>query len=275
MKNILKLSALILFVFLAFSCTTEDSNAINQNKIKANDLKFVGIEHNRGLEETLIYLKTNKSELSKLNSDGGLKSIENFLISRIEKGTNYSKKSNEIGISETKKAFEALKNKKIVRKYSQRSNSNNVNNYLSRLEEIMQVSDVSVEIVIDNITNLENEIENSNLNLTEEDLITLFSATQTAKYTSEYWANNIQDWIELSNTQNTNRCGQEGCYTDVVGSIAGSDVAGAVGGAAGAWAVNIIPGLGQVAYGSAIVGGAVGTSVTDAVSQFLDWWNEE
>ena len=145
--------------------------------------------------------------------------------------------------------------------------------YLRRLKEIVETTDIHIETIISDIRDLENEIEQSEIDFTDEELVTLFSATQTAKYTCQYWVENLQYWVNLSE-DDQNRCaGEDGadCYNDVVGSIAGSDVAGAIGGAAGAWVVNVVPGAGQVAYGSAIIGGAVGTSVTTAVSHFIDW----
>lgn len=55
------------------------------------------------------------------------------------------------------------------------------------------------------------------------------------------------------------------------GDIAIADVAGAVGAAAGAWVVNVLPGPGQIAYGSAIIAGGVGASVAEGVKKLLDW----
>ncbi|PKV48446.1 hypothetical protein ATE84_0445 [Aquimarina sp. MAR_2010_214] len=53
-------------------------------------------------------------------------------------------------------------------------------------------------------------------------------------------------------------------WLDDLYTVVAADAGGAVGGAVGALAVNLIPGLGQVAYGGAIVGGAIGGSATAA-----------
>ncbi len=45
---------------------------------------------------------------------------------------------------------------------------------------------------------------------------------------------------------------------------------GAVGGAATAWALNMIPSVGQMAYGGALIGGAVGNSAVTAAGKILN-----
>ncbi len=69
-----------------------------------------------------------------------------------------------------------------------------------------------------------------------------------ARYSFKYWAENSKKWSELSAKPTTMSTG---------GDIAKADVAGAIGGAAGAWAVNVIPGAGQLTYGTAIISGGV------------------
>jgi hypothetical protein len=119
-------------------------------------------------------------------------------------------------------------------------------------------ADLSAEIAI-----LENDIY-ADMSMTTGNLFVLFSATQTARSSYDYWVNNMAKWSELGG-------GHGDVAYAVAGDIAKGDVGGAVGAAAATWVVNAIPGAGQVAYGGAIAAGAVGTSVGVAVVAFLDW----
>lgn len=101
------------------------------------------------------------------------------------------------------------------------------------------------------------------MNLKNEDLCCLFSATTMAIYSTEYWENNIENWNNL-NGSSTAKAGPR------IRRVAGADVIGAAAGAAYAWGANIVPGGGQVAYGSAIVGTAAASSVYQAGMELLN-----
>jgi len=75
-------------------------------------------------------------------------------------------------------------------------------------------------------------------------------------------------WIALADVSKTGN----NFRSSPVGNVVKGDVAGAIGGAAGAWAVNVIPGAGQVAFGGAIVGAGVAGSVGVAVYEVFDYF---
>lgn len=79
-----------------------------------------------------------------------------------------------------------------------------------------------------------------------------------------YWTENLDDWENILNDNSSSRI-MDSCFS--WSEVAGADVAGAVGAAVTTAIVNAVPGGGQVAYGSAIVGGAAGGSAADAVFQ--------
>ena len=59
------------------------------------------------------------------------------------------------------------------------------------------------------------------------------------------------------------------------GMLGTSIVGGGLVGAGTAWGVNVIPGAGQMAYGSAIVGGAIGGGLAYTWNSFQNWmWSE-
>ena len=69
-------------------------------------------------------------------------------------------------------------------------------------------------------------------------------------------------------------CFQGDFEWDWVG-FGGEVLKGATGGAAGAFFVNVVPGAGQAAYGTAIAGGAVVGGITYAIGQTWNWmWSE-
>lgn len=247
MKKISKL--ILVFVLILIACSEDKNSPLEiQNRITAKDLEFVGIEHNLGLEKTLNFLTDNKKELSKLPVQERSKSLQKFLIDNIDPDDKYSNISDEIGENGIRKVFSEIhynKRQNVSLKVSTFSEDANI--YLQRIQDIVETTNSNnIENVISRISDLEIEIEQSEISFSDEELITLFSATQTAKYTSLYWVENIKSWADLSDLNLQNRCdGEDGpeCYNDVVGSIAAGDVAGAVGGAVGAAVVNVIPGV--------------------------------
>lgn len=283
MKYLSKI-AFAIILSLAFTACSDDTeeNDNLQERISSKQLEFVGVEHNQMLNETFEFLSKNKnifSKSSKFSKNEKHELVENFLISKINSNSKYDKLSNEVGIRNTKKIFNNLQSKSNLSLISKTNElvgelSEKEIIFLNNLQNILNTS-TTLDQINDRIDILNIEIEND-LELTNEQLILLFSATQTAKYSCNYWAYEMENWYNLNSDGSeefTQKCGESGCYTDTVGTIAGADIAGAVGGAAGAWVVNVIPGAGQVAYGGAIIGTAVAGSVGAAVLEFFNWWN--
>jgi hypothetical protein len=288
MKKI-KLSILTLFTFIItslifYSCTSESETNEVQNKISAKQLEFGGIEHNEILNKTFDFIIKNESKMKSLKSKANkMKLIEEFMVSQIENNQNYSSESSNLGVKFIRDAF-----KKRKSNLKSKNNSIIVSEieaiYLNRLDEVINNSSYSnkddINLAISNIINLENEIEKDE-SLTNEQLITLFSATQTAKHSYQYWVENMHNWYNLSsehkktNFQKRDGDGHaNGCQCLVVGgAIVGADVKGAVAGAVGAAIVNVVPVAGQVTYGAAIVGTAATNSALEAIDQFLDWFS--
>lgn len=287
----------IVLGFAIFSCTNESIEMDNNisKVINAKSIEFVGIEHNIMLDETYVFLKKESSKKSYQNksSKDKKRSLENFLISRVKANRKFSDRSNEIGIENVKRIFKEKQTFSKLSTYSKKTSSflsDKEKAYLDSLNEILEKIDFTKNNNIEeNISNLEKDIENE-IDLSDEQLITLFSATQTAKYSYNYWKNNFKKWSVLGNNSTITlkqlalkstsnpECefGIEGCTVEEnlenVKDVVKADIGGAVGGAAGAWVLNFVPGAGQVAYGGAIVGGAVAASVAVAVTKLLDYF---
>lgn len=256
------LSVLVVLVTL-LSCNKDDAS--ENSKIKAKDLEFIGVKHNLIMASSLEFLEKeskNKDYSLKTQSER-IEDLQNFVISETV-SNEYSKESNEQAIKNIKNIFQAKKY------YTEENLSEIEQNYLDRLYQIIEEANFDIEndLTISRIEALETEIENISDTLTDEQLVLLFSATQTGKYSYDYWKNNIDDWLnsDLSNMQN--RCGSSDC--PLQNGVVQQDIGGAVAGAVSAWIANAIPGVGQVAYGSTILGAAAAASVKEIVTQALE-----
>ena len=139
------------------------------------------------------------------------------------------------------------------------------NDFLIDLKDILNQTNSTIPELNRKISDLEVKISRSDLD--NKNLVALYSATNIAKYSSAYWneKNNIVNWDLISNNSTI----QNNTSALRVDPIIAGDVAGGVGAAAGAWAVNVIVGPGTVAYGTAIIAGTVAGSVRAAI---LSWW---
>jgi len=252
-------------------------------------MEFIGIEHNIMLSDTHTFLikESIKPNYSAKTTANKIESLEKFLIQRISNEKKYTDASVKEGIEHINALFS--------KSFSNSKNSNKVEfnhdlsskepKYLSNLNELLDNVDFNVENNIEQkIIEIEREIE-SETTLSNKQLITLFSATQTAKFSYRYWHENWSSWADLNKTSRKTlkhstlalsgdeQCtdGHCGCNCEDAKDIIKADAAGAIGGAVTAAVVNVVPGAGQVAYGGAIVAGAVGGSAVEAANKLLDW----
>lgn len=228
--------------------------------ITAKDLEFIGVQHNEIVDKTYYALYE-----SKINGQESQQFVCDFLVDTILNLPDYTEQSNTIGAVYAGQNilvpivdFETLYTGQPAKMLTDREKT-----YLDLLYNIIKDYNDDHEKTYSEITELENKISDDNFD--KKQLITLFSATNLGKFSLEYWINNEEKWSSLSS--NPIKSGRRHAE-----DIAIADAAGAVGGAAGAWIVNIVPALGQAAYGSAIVGTAVAGSVTAGIVKLLDWW---
>ncbi|NQY09710.1 MAG: hypothetical protein HRT71_09380, partial [Flavobacteriales bacterium] len=150
------------------------------------------------------------------------------------------------------------------------------------IEELFHLFDDTLETshatLFQSIVLLEKEIE-QNERLTEQELISLFSATQVAQHSYTYWSYHFEDWLilgDITKKHGGGRGNRKPNRSSTMGhralNIAKGDVGGALAGAAGAWAVNIVPGMGQVAYGGAILGASVAGSTGAAFMEITNYF---
>lgn len=255
---------------------------VEEERFKASDFKYIGIEHNENLEEIFALLKF------KINSN----EIE---ISDIDEVSNFTKLyltnkygdivEKEIIDGSIENAYENYHNSKSVTDFKEFNPL--VIRYLTDVEAI--ISD-RVEVHT-KIVQLENEVEND-FNLENSDLAILFSATQTAKYSYKYWNENMTNWLSLiKSDEKTNALleeaqkaqsgcswlqltGSNSCLGQLISTVVMADVIGAVGAFVYALIFNIVPGGGQVAFGATIAGTAGASSTVAGGYWWLKYMND-
>ena len=276
--GLLTIVSLIMFNSAITSCSRDDNNnpettqTIEQKRsiptlqlgVTPADLEFVGIEHNQMLESTYNYLKNNGA--TKQNAKD---LAENHLITAITNNRKYSKESNQLGVDYVKNIFDNPIPSPMVIYSSEAAMhlSTKEKMYLDQLSAILDAPFTSVNDIVSKITLLEGNIQQDS-RLTENQLVTLYSSTQVARYSAQYWLtnNNAQKWFQLTHPGMMLRTDPG----EIAGSIVKADISGGAGAAVGAFIVNAVPGAGQVAYGGAILGGAVGASAGMAINHLLD-----
>lgn len=230
-------------------------------------MEFVGIEHNKILSQTYDFISNNKDAFNNKSNPQKMKEVEDFLVENMNSKSEFSEVSKESGTKLIHEQFSsdfATKKVQLVKTIL----SEKENFYLDKLYEIISGVYPEDMEVKNNIINLENEIQIDS-DLTNQQRITLFSATATAKYSFEYWSKNINNWRSLSVVNKNKSTTLKS--TGPIGDIIKADIAGAAFGAAYAYVINALPGAGQAAYGATILASAVGGSVFQAVLELLNW----
>lgn len=270
-KSLFKLTLLFCFVAFLASCSKEktvdaDLRTKSGSGITASDLQFAGVQHNQMLQAMF-----HAFESGDVSSSNAKTFIVDFLQQEIADPVyGYTDDPNSLDLAR----------QTIAEVMDGGYYTNTMNNlypdpavesylspeermYLDNLYDIVYDDGRTVQEKINDISALEVIIEDDH-SFTAEQHITLFSATNVAKASLQYWEDNLDAWVSLGADRSFKTMGP-------AGNIAGADVGGAVGGAAGAWVVNVVPGAGQVAYGGAILGGAVAGSVGAGVMELWDW----
>src|SRR5690606_13921913 len=221
LKSVLSLMAVVLVSVSTFG-----------QSVKSSDIEFVGIEHNRLLGK--IFSQIDNTTYSKKKK----KEVAYQILLDEIKNKNLTNEDEVKVIKILDDTFKGvyLKNKDKLYPIEFSNNlSNEAKNFLDELSTILKTESASSREIIEKIKSFENRIRNSNLK--DNDLMILYSATNTAKYSVEFWENLVNN-----NPQNYAAMSCCGWLLD----LGSADAKGAVGGAVGAAIVNVVPGLGQV-----------------------------
>lgn len=246
-------------LFLALMLVLTAVSSFAQERYKPQDFAFVGQQHNQYLEDIYNYWVSNN-----IKGPGIIDKTQQYLNQRVAQSSMPAEaKTIAIGnIEKNKRAFGTLKN--LYPGVDPKTLSAAEKSYLDQLYQIVIKEEIPVATMTQQVSSLETKISND-MSLNNTQLAILFSATSTAKSSLSYWAGNSQKWSTYGGSQAAKAMGPG----DGVGA---ADVGGAVGAAVTTWMANAVPGAGQIAYGGAIVTGAVAASAAKAVENLINSW---
>jgi hypothetical protein len=275
----------ILLTAIFIGCSrNEGIEESSQTVIDTKSFDYIGTIHNQELEYVYEQLKeakkTNKSALSLSSKSNSIDLISKIVTDRI-KSQEFSQQEENIALTVLnshsrvlkagKVSYTSSKNaSKIYGEYSSSLTSNQME-VLDDLQKLIGNRKATLNQTLEGIVELE---KSASSKLSEKELFVIYCATSVAKATSKYWYANFTKWkmLKSNNMLKTNSFKTSSIEDDLAygwRDVLGDDVAGAVGGALGAAVVNLAPGAGQVAYGTAIAAGAVGNSATGIVKSWF------
>ena len=238
------------------SCKKEETPEIQNDRYTPNEFEYIGMEHNKIMLEAYCFIVENKKFFQGSEPDSNKSKLLNFLLEKVNASDEtFAKKTQDYikGVFYGNNIDSTLISPPI-REYLTKSELS----YLKKLEKIIFESSLEDNGFLNNISFLEEEIEHDR-SLNNENLAKLFCATNVAKYSFIYWRDNINKWEDLGHSKSPG------------GNILKADVAGAAAGATYAAVVNVLPGAGQVAYGSTIAAISDSASVYQGAVELIDW----
>lgn len=251
------------FLFGLMAIVLLSLNANAQSRFVSKDWRFIGERHNIELDDVYTYIKNNPS----IHGKGIIEHIKTYMINKVNNSSEPSeiKKLTVAGIIKNAYAFGTLENL-----YPDASTANYLSevdkNYLDKLFNIVVDDKLTALEIKGKIEILESEIH-SNRSLNNSQLATLYSATNTAKFSAEYWEKNTEKWILLGGGDPS--VGARACCND---GVLGADVGGAVTAALTTWMVNGAPVVGQVSYGTIVIGSGLAASAGKAIENLINSW---
>ncbi len=270
MKNRILIGLLTMMVFFACSKNDDFIKSSDELMLSKDLIEQIGIDHNRALS----YVESSLKETKHIKD---IEEFKNHLNNKLEEFYLYESyfkkypgllKSNSEKIISTKlgsasyrdTAGKSTEINDVVIENSELFSEVQVL-YLNKIQFILNDDESELEVVLKQFDDIKSKASDE---LEGIELQSILIAVEVAKQSSIYWEDNLDNWVIQLETNPTERSWFNWK------SVVGADVAGAVGAAVGAFVVNALPVAGQVAYGSAVLGGAVGSSVTSGVSQVWD-----
>lgn len=229
-------------------------NSYSQERYKASDFNYIGIEHNENVEN--VYSLLINSKVSDYIS--AIQLTQEYFENYIEK-LELESSIKENLIDESIKFISNKESINLLKENYEKYFDSEVIVYLYKLDEILKDSKNKTDFD-KRIKSFEEETFN-NLKLDNKALAFLYSTSSVAKNSIDYWIKNGEKWHILTSSFSQDGKGfWQGVWDGFV-KTGTADVQGAVGGAAFAAAYNFVPGGGQVAYGATIIATAAGNSV--------------
>lgn len=256
-----------MITLMLVSCTKTNENSTSNIEILSQEtITTIGKEHNLALGSILDKLKKNQKIIIDLKSTESIifEGLSNFYSNE----SSFKDNAAQLNKSTKTKLNQLYSNKLIQSKYTESVQeiisyfnehlSSQQINYLLELESILNDNEINIEKTLDHLSNLERDAK-ENLKIEEAQIIVV--GIEVAKNSSVFWNENIYIWNETLNSTPIQR--NWFSWKDVVKG----DAYGAIMAACSTYYANVVVGAGQVAYGSAILGGAVIGSIGNALEQ--------
>lgn len=267
--SIISIVLCIIGIFL-MSC---DNQQKETEIISSIDYDYVGQYHNIGLNELLGKLNKTRSELGVINMGEVTPKERNEIIKdlAVEFVTERDVPQEVIDFTEVHLDKTLIIKENLDRVYVgakdifpidfDKENSDLLTSKLEILNDIISDDDLDINSLLSRIIALENS---SLSGLSDEDATVLFCTTATAKYSLQYWHENIDEQAELC-----------GVPTRAGGSfnwkqVGKEDIKGGIAAAMGLGFTRFLGPIGWKAWLVGIAGGALGNSAADAVGQLID-----
>ncbi len=276
LKSIYQLLILTIIFSLSSACTEENTDIRATELLTMTEIQALGIQHNEALAQTFEGLKN--VQMSEIKNSAGMELVLNQELDKYYR-SNFKNESsveiaNDYSSKEVSKFFGRANNTNsrlsgmspieiTISEHSEFLSSGQVE-FLNEIDFVLSLGS-SLEETVEALNELQQKASNE---LSDEQAQVILIGAEIGKASMTYWSENLDNWEDVINQNEGGRSARVQWFD--WSEVAGADVGGAVGGAVGAAAVNLLPGAGQIAYGSAIVGGAAGGSATDAVIQV---WN--
>ncbi|BDD13111.1 hypothetical protein FUAX_55430 (plasmid) [Fulvitalea axinellae] len=270
----------IILCLSSFSCSNNSLEDKNTIKLTPKDFDIVGLEHNEYLDYAYSRFKedrtfnTNRLDRKNDNTQGvrGL-AIEYMKELAREKGGNIKMAEeyieNSLYVSDSWSTVEKRKQSSVAFP----NPTDAFRDLVKNLDLVInQTSENNIETNIALVSDLEKRASSE---LSGKELYVFLTATSVTKHTSQYWNENLNKWAALSQNQKQMRSANNGTvvvgpedpdpvdggkFWNFMGNLVAADVKGAAVAAVSVWTINALPGGGQIAYGSAMAGGAAGNS---------------
>lgn len=280
LKKATVVCCLFLTGIITFGCNSnnilqpenEDKNAI----LTEAEVQKIAIQHNEAMSKVFTALKA--ANASQIHSFSKMKTVINSALnsyyirefdkkSKIATANKYSSKAiSKLGSpaklysNNSSKSLSPIE--KTISKYKEHFSDSQAK-LLMKIKKVLDNSASDVKRATDKLSAIQSLAKEK---MERKEAQVILVAAEVGKASVKYWNKNFEKWknvLSATESHQSLRIAADWSWSD----LAGSDVAGAAGAAAMTAVVNVVPGGGQVAYGAAIAGGAVGGSVTYAVYQ--------
>ncbi len=246
---LLTITTIMAMLLVTSSCSdrmiTDSDNSMTTFK---NPCDFVGVQHNAGLDYVFNALKDKVDNGEKISKTDALNLVsdkyDEFCFEYIE-NVQLLPESAWFDFDNISEVLHISSRETVLDSVIANSNiSDEQREYLERVATY--IDEYSTLLILqDSLNTLESEIE-SDMDLTSEEKVYLFSATSISICSTEYWDENRDEWVDILNSLLDDNISNDDlpsientAAADIAGAIAGGIIGGLSGGITGGLAASV------------------------------------